>query len=709
MRTLLLSCLLTAALSGCGGPGHLSMDGETARAVDSYGGGAAPAAADAAARASGAEPAGSDRLDWWREARFGLFLHWGLYAVPAGKWGERDTHGEWILTTAQIPVETYEGFLEQFNPVDFDADAWVLAAKAAGMKYIVITSKHHDGFALFDSAVSDFDVMATPFQRDIMKELAEACARHGLRMCWYHSIMDWHHPDYLPRRGWEQRSAEGADFDRYVEYMRAQVTELLTNYGPIGVMWFDGEWERTWNHDYGQALYDLCLELQPEVIVNNRVDVGRGGMAGMSTGPGFAGDFGTPEQEIPPTGLPGVDWETCMTMNRHWGYNAVDDDYKSTTDLVQKLCDIASKGGNFLLNIGPTARGTFPEESLERLRGIGEWMEVNGESIHGTTASPFEGLDWGRCTVKRRGDETSLYLQVFDWPRDGRLVVPGLGNEVLGARLLSAHASNPQLGVEADGPDRVVRLPKSPANPHASVVELVVEGAPIVYRAPAILAAADQLVEELEVRLEVPSEGLEIRYTLDGSEPDRRSSRYTAPLVLTDSAVVRARSFHQGRAVSGAVERRFTKVEPTAAVPVLVARQGLSLRVYEGDWDELPDFDQLDPVFSGVAEWIGLPEGPGAEYEARTFTGYLQVPADGLYSFRLSSDDGSRLWLGKELVIDHDGLHGTTEKEGTAALARGLHPIRVEWFNKTGGATLSLSVSRDGGEWKEVPAGWLVW
>ena len=245
-------------------------------------------------------------MAWWSEARFGLFIHWGLYAIPAGEWGDETNHGEWIMTTAQIPVEEYEQFVGQFNPVKFDADAWVRMAKSAGMKYIVITSKHHDGFCLFESEMTDYDIMSTPFGRDIMKELSYACRRHGLKICWYHSIMDWHHPDYLPRRGWEERSSERADFNRYLGYLSGQVTELLTNYGDIGVMWFDGEWESTWSHDYGQPLYDLCLQLQPGVIINNRVDVGRGGMAGMTSDNRYAGDFGTPEQEIPATGIPGV-------------------------------------------------------------------------------------------------------------------------------------------------------------------------------------------------------------------------------------------------------------------------------------------------------------------------------------------------------------------------------------------------------------------
>ncbi|HUR27035.1 MAG TPA: alpha-L-fucosidase, partial [Planctomycetota bacterium] len=381
--------------------------------------------------------AGRDkRMDWWRDARFGMFIHWGLYAIPAGKWEGSTDHAEWIMNTAHIPVEQYEPFQAQFNPVKFAPDEWARMAQDAGMKYVVITSKHHDGFALFDSKTSDYDVMATPFQRDILRELGEAVRGRGMQMCFYHSIMDWHHPDYVPRREWEKRSAEGADFARYRKYLHDEVTELLTNYGKIGVMWFDGEWESTWTNEYGKELYALCRKLQPDVIVNNRVSTGRAGMQGMTKGSEFPGDFGTPEQEIPAQGLPGVDWETCMTMNDHWGFNAADDHWKSTEDLVRKLCDIASKGGNFLLNVGPRADGIFPPEAVQRLAEIGRWMRVNGEAIHGTQASPMETPSWGRCTMRRNSKGTTLYLHVFDWPVGGVLKLDGLGNEILGARLL---------------------------------------------------------------------------------------------------------------------------------------------------------------------------------------------------------------------------------------------------------------------------------
>jgi alpha-L-fucosidase len=414
------------------------------------------------------------RMAWWREARFGMFIHWGLYAVPAGQWQGQQVRGigEWIMHYGQIPVEEYEPLTKQFNPVKFSADEWVKIAKDAGMKYIVITSKHHDGFCLWDSKLTEYDVVdATPFKRSILKELSDACHKEGIKMCWYHSIMDWHHPDYLPRRPWEKRSAEGADFNRYIKYMKGQVAELLTNFGPIGVMWFDGEWEGTWTHEHGKDLYDYVRKIKPDIIINNRVDKGRRGMAGLTKEGDFRGDFGTPEQEIPATGVAGMDWETCMTMNNTWGFKSYDDNWKSTEDLLHKLVDIASKGGNFLLNVGPTGEGLIPAASVERLAAMGRWMKVNSESIYGTSASPFEMPAWGRYTKK----QDTLYAHVFDWPADGQLAVEGLKNKVKIAYLLADERRSTLKVIQLD--DNVtVTLPKEAPDAFDSVVVLQVEG-----------------------------------------------------------------------------------------------------------------------------------------------------------------------------------------------------------------------------------------
>jgi alpha-L-fucosidase len=486
------------------------------------------------------------RMQWWRDARFGLFIHWGLYAVPAGEWKGETSHAEWIRETAQIPIAEYEKFVPQFNPVKFDANAWVRMAKEAGMKYIVITSKHHDGFCLFDSKETDFDVMSTPFKRDIMKELSEACAKEGIKMCWYHSIMDWHHPDYLPRRTWEQkdRPADGANYDRYVEYLKAELKELTTNYGPIGVLWFDGEWEQTWTEGRGRDLYAYVRSLQPNIIINNRVGAARSGMGGFTPEGAFAGDFGTPEQQIPATGLAGVDWETCMTMNDHWGYNKNDHNWKSSKELLQNLADIASKGGNFLLNIGPTAEGVFPSESIERLHDIGEWMKVNGEAIYGTQASPFRTLAWGRCTQKDGNAETRLYLHVFDWPRDGKLIVPGLLNDPENAYLLS-DASRSTIKAVKTGANVAIELPKQAPDAINSVVVLDIKGTPSVVQAPEFTRASKGDGLEITLATAVKDPDYKVRFTTDGSVPTTKSAEMKEPVKLQFPSAFKAAAFYK--------------------------------------------------------------------------------------------------------------------------------------------------------------------
>ena len=419
------------------------------------------------------------RMAWFNEARFGLFIHWGVYSVPAGEWQGKTNYGEWFMEETKMPVSQYEQFAKQFNPVKFDARAWVRMARDAGMKYIVITSKHHDGFGIYPSQQTDWCIKSTPFPRDPLKELAAACKAEGLRLCFYHSIMDWHHPDWGTRRAWNDKApATPPDMDRYVTFMKGQLRELLTGYGPIGILWFDGEWEQPWTHERGVDLYNYVRGLQPKIIVNNRVGKGRSGMGGMDKGQGV-GDYGTPEQEIPPTGFgPGVSWESCMTMNNHWGYNKNDQHWKSTETLVRNLIDCASKGGNYLLNVGPTSEGLFPDASVQRLAEIGRWMKVNRESIYGTKASPFPKLPWGRCTQRALGrDRTRLYLHVYSWPSDGQLLVPGLRNGVKSAGLLATGA---RLKWETTPEGVEVRVPGQAPDAISSTVVLTIQGAPEV-------------------------------------------------------------------------------------------------------------------------------------------------------------------------------------------------------------------------------------
>ncbi|MCC6679245.1 MAG: alpha-L-fucosidase [Phycisphaerales bacterium] len=415
-------------------------------------------------------------MAWWREARFGMFIHWGLYAIAAGEWNGEAVNGagEWIMDTAKITPAEYEKLAARFNPVGFDATEWARIAEDAGMKYVVITTKHHDGFCLFDSKHTAYDVMdATPFKRDIMKELSEAVRSRGLRMCWYHSIMDWHHPE-----------ARGDAFPAYEEVMRSQVRELLTNYGPIGVMWFDGEWISEWTTERGNRLYELCRQAQPGVIINNRVGKGRQGMQGLTAEGDHPGDFGTPEQEVPETGLPGIDWESCMTMNDTWGFKTSDLNWKSADTLIDTLVDVVSKGGNFLLNVGPTAEGRIPEASIERLAAMGRWLRMNGEAIYSAGPSPFRDLAGAKCTTR----PGALYIHI---PVGTSAVeLPGLMNEITAASLLG----DPSVAVSILRTGRAVEVrlpPGGNAGPGPRVVRLSIAGAPAVVQPPDPAAEPD--------------------------------------------------------------------------------------------------------------------------------------------------------------------------------------------------------------------------
>jgi len=406
------------------------------------------------------------RMAWFRDAKFGLFIHWGVYAVPAGTYGGKQIPGigEWIMRRAPIPVAEYRAYAKQFNPVKYDPEAWAELAKEAGMRYVVITSKHHDGFALYPSKVTDWDIAdASPYGKDLLGPLTKAVRTRGLKMGFYYSqAQDWTHPGGAKSglqegQGWDE--AHKGSFDEYLQKIAApQVRELLTTYQPE-ILWWDTP---TWmTKERALPLYNL-ISLRPGLITNNRLQR-----------PDFPGDTDTPEQHIPATGIPGRDWEVCMTMNDTWGFKSYDHNWKTTEDLVRKLVDIVSKGGNFLLNVGPTAEGEIPQPSIERLKEVGRWMKVNGEAIYGTTASPFSRLVWGRATTKLRSDGATLYLHVFDWPKDGKLTVPGLRSRVRAASLLGGAG---EVKLEATGDQVVLGLPAQAPSPHSSVVRLEIAG-----------------------------------------------------------------------------------------------------------------------------------------------------------------------------------------------------------------------------------------
>ncbi len=415
------------------------------------------------------DPAREKRIEWWRQARFGMFIHWGLYAVPAGEWKGKPVPGigEWIMNRARIPVKEYEQLAGQFNPVKFDADAWVRLASRAGQRYIVITSKHHDGFAMFHSRVSPYNIVdATPFKRDVMKELAEACRKYGVKLCFYYSqSQDWHHPDGLGNT-WDYDEGK-KDFARYLnELVKPHVREILTNYGPIGLIWFDTPMRIT--REQSRELAGLVHSIQPDCLVSGRIG-------------NDVGDYRSMGDNQIPAKVMDYDWETPVTLNDTWGFKKDDQNWKSPQTLIRQLVDVVSKNGNYLLNVGPTAEGIIPQPSVDRLLAVGKWLEVNGEAVSGAQPSPYPyEFEWGSITSK----PGRLYLHIIDWPKQRDFMLYGLKSKVKSVRLLAAPAT-PLKFMQIQ--DRAVKLtvlrialPPTPPDSDVSVVALEMDGTPVV-------------------------------------------------------------------------------------------------------------------------------------------------------------------------------------------------------------------------------------
>ncbi len=423
-----------------------------------------------------------EKMKWFREAKFGLFIHWGLYAVPAGTWKGQQIPGigEWIMNRAKIPVKEYEQLAGQFNPVKFNAEEWVQLAEDAGMKYIVITSKHHDGFAMYGSKVTKYNIVdATPFKRDPLKELAAACAKHNIRFGFYYSqAQDWHEPggagntwDFPPD---DEKDKSGA-YDKYLrEKAEPQVKELLTGYGPVCLIWFDTP--RMMTAERGRRFIDIVHTLQPACLIDGRL--------------GSAGDYRSMGDNAIPNQVVHEDWEVPATLNKTWGYKSYDNDWKTPEDLTFKLVDIVSKGGNYLLNVGPTAEGVIPQPSQDNLRAIGRWLKVNGESIYGAGATPFgEELgtpdpagkkdkkgnplfkaktDW-RCTTK----PGKLYIHLFKWPA-GSFELPPIKEKVTKAYMLT-DSQKQALTIKQNGQKWSISLPTTAPDKLDSVLVLELE------------------------------------------------------------------------------------------------------------------------------------------------------------------------------------------------------------------------------------------
>ncbi|MBI5852743.1 MAG: alpha-L-fucosidase [Planctomycetes bacterium] len=443
----------------------------------------APAQSPTRAPDAGPRPYES-RLQWWAEARFGLFVHWGPVSLAGTEIG-------WSRG-AQVPIAEYDQLHERFDPRQFDAAAWAKVAANAGMKYVVLTTKHHDGFCLWDSALTDHSIAHTPFRRDVAKELAEACRAQGLVFCAYHSICDWHHPDYPLGSPGGRSKKPNPDMARYESYLRGQLQELFTRCGPLGLVWFDGEWEEPWTRERGDALYRYCRSLQDSVIVNNRVSKARQGMGGTSRQSlGNAGDYDTPEQAIGKY-QDQRPWESCITICSQWAWKPADG-LKSLPECLHTLLRCAGGDGNLLLNVGPMPDGRIEPRQQERLAEIGAWLASYGESVHGTRGGPWLPA---RDVVTTRKDR-SVFVHVLRW-RDEVVTLPPIARRITGSALLTGG----EVEVEQHADGVVLRVSPADRKELDTLVRLDLDGpamelAPIDWPRPmaGVVATATNVYE----------------------------------------------------------------------------------------------------------------------------------------------------------------------------------------------------------------------
>lgn len=378
----------------------------------------------------------SDYMKWFLHDRFGMFIHWGLYSIPS--------RGEWVRSSERMTVEAYQQYFDEFNPTRYDPREWAALARAAGQRYVVLTTKHHDGFCLFDSKLTEYSAPHTPARDDLVRPFVDACREEGLKVGFYYSLLDWHHPNYPviddlhhPLRDTPPADATSRDLSVYQRYLHGQVRELMTNYGEIDLLWFDFSYQKlsgeAWRAD---ELVEMIRQLQPGIVINNRLVAGHAESGGRPLGE--RGDYATPEQTVPSAGIvdaqgASVPWEAAMTTNKSWGYQRDDKDYKSPRDIVRMLVECVSKGGNLLLNIGPDPLGRVPQPCDALLKRVGRWMDDNGESIYGCGSATLPKPEWGYYTQR---DDGVLFAHIFDRPA-GPIVLEGLADRIDKARLLS--------------------------------------------------------------------------------------------------------------------------------------------------------------------------------------------------------------------------------------------------------------------------------
>lgn len=401
----------------------------------------------------------SQAIHKWQEKRFGMFIHWGPVSIKGTEIG-------WSRGR-EVPTEEYDQLYKRFNPVKFDAEEWVKVARDAGMKYLVLTSKHHDGFCLWPSKYTDYHIGNTPFKRDVMKELSEACKKYNIQFCTYHSICDWYHPDYPMGSPGGKSEKPNPNMPRYYEYLKNQTKEIIDNYGPLGIMWFDGEWEKPWTREYGNEIYDYLKEIQPNLVINNRVSKGRHGMAGTTKQSHLnAGDYDTPEQQIGGFNRERP-WETCMTICQQWAWKP-DDQMKSAKECIQTLLHTVGGDGNLLFNVGPMPDGRIEPRQVERLIQMGTWLKKYGNGVYGSRGGPFKPGKWGASTCKGN----KIYLYVMNWQTDDRVVLPPIKSKITSYRTFG----NGQLLLTQSTNSIEIPLSASERDEIATVIELTVDG-----------------------------------------------------------------------------------------------------------------------------------------------------------------------------------------------------------------------------------------
>ena len=632
---------------------------------------------------------------WYRDAKFGLFIHWGLYSVPAftRKGGYAEWYWRGISDTSHYLYRwhrrtygddfVYQDFAPLFKAELYQPAQWAELFERAGARYVVLTSKHHDGFCLWPSAQSwNWNSVDIGPHRDLLGDLTKAVRARGLRMGFYYSLLEWYNPLYQQ------------DIHRYVvEHMLPQFKDAVTRYQPA-IIFSDGEWDYDSKVLRSEEFLAWLYNDSPapkDVVVNDRW----GGETRFKHGGYFSTEYEAANSERSSAFL-ARGWEECRGMGRSFGFNRNEEaeDYESAESLIHMLVEIVSRGGNLLLNIGPAADGTIPVIMQERLLQMGAWLQVNGEAIYSSRVNRTLG-EGDSVRFTRSADGQWLYAICLRHPgAQLRLrtveALPGTALRLLGF--------DRDLVWRQEGGELVIDLPAAVIHhmpcDHAWVFKI--KARPYVEQ-PVIQAASFISVgKPLHVTLAAEPAGARLHYTLDGSEPSQTSPLYSAPVLIKKSSLLRVRAFKDGYAPSLTADQQISILNSS--------ENGLTFRYYEGEWPLLPDFTLLKSVKEGRAwDFTLAPLVQREDKYALLFEGFLDIDEPGLYAFITRSDDGSRLWLNGELVVDNDGLHGSKEARGEIELASGRHALRVAFMENGGAEILAILYQKPGGAMESIP------